>query len=178
MLFLCLAQKHSHFYLLLTAIRGCVLLSEKRNTSRPEEMRRICRRRIFLISSMMLLLLDLSLITPIVLMALLAKPTNIGIHPAIAMAAYTTYKIIAASLHKSSYLRASSHQFHRCAGFHPDSAKHPDSCKSGIFQHFQHASPHGKLQCCDLRHHCNYHPLYAAKWYGGKQRQYHLSRKA
>ena len=35
------------FYLLLTAIRGCVLLSEKRNTSRPEEMRRVCRRRIF-----------------------------------------------------------------------------------------------------------------------------------
>lgn len=97
------------FYLLLTAIRGCVLLSEKRNTSRPEEMRRVCRRRIFLISSLMLLLLDLSLIIPIVLMALLAKPTNIGIHPAIAMATYTTYKIIAASLHIHKQKRA-SHQ--------------------------------------------------------------------
>ncbi|WP_283129331.1 hypothetical protein [Allofournierella massiliensis] len=94
------------FYLLLTAIRGCVLLSEKRNTSRPEEMRRVCRQRVFLISSLMLLLLDLSLITPIVLMALLAKPTNIGIHPAIAMATYTTYKIITASLHIHKQKRA------------------------------------------------------------------------
>lgn len=89
----------SIFYLLLTAIRGCVLLTEKRNASRPEALRLICRRRVFLVSTLLLFLLDLALILPLTLMVLLERPSDMGLRPAIASAAYTTYKIIASSLH-------------------------------------------------------------------------------
>ncbi|MBR7019673.1 MAG: hypothetical protein IKI15_01285 [Lachnospiraceae bacterium] len=46
----------------------------------------------------MLLLLNLSLIVPISLMVKLQKPVKMTLVPAIAMAAYTTYKIILASV--------------------------------------------------------------------------------
>ncbi len=76
------------FYLLLTAVRGIILRGR----------RRCGQYRTFLVSTVILLLLNLALITPIVLMMRLEKPVNIGLIPAIAMAAYTTYKIIAASV--------------------------------------------------------------------------------
>ena len=77
------------FYLLLMAIRGIVLLTEGRNRTRLAAERSGCRRRTFLISSILLLVLDLSLILPISMMAVLDKPVSIGLIPAIAMAAYT-----------------------------------------------------------------------------------------
>ena len=43
--------------------------------------------------------LDLALMLPIALMVVLAKPLYIGLIPAIAMAAYTTWKITIASIH-------------------------------------------------------------------------------
>ena len=43
--------------------------------------------------------LDLALILPISMMAVLDKPVSIGLSPAIAMAAYTTWKITMASIH-------------------------------------------------------------------------------
>lgn len=87
------------FYLLLAAIRGTILLTEKNNakSSETEKVRR--RQRTFALTSAMLFLLNLSLIVPITLMVMLEKPIKLGLTPAIAMAAYTTYKIIMASLH-------------------------------------------------------------------------------
>lgn len=87
------------FYLLLMVIRGIVLLTEKRNRKRFEAERNRCRRRTFLISSALLLALDLALIWPISMMVVLDKPVSMGLIPAIAMAAYTTWKIIMASVH-------------------------------------------------------------------------------
>lgn len=87
------------FYLLLTAIRGSILLTEKGNRNRPAEIQSHHRRRTFFISTRLLLALDLSLILPISLMAVFAKPVTIGIIPAITMAAYTTYKITMACIH-------------------------------------------------------------------------------
>lgn len=83
------------FYLLLAALRGTILLTEKNNAK--SSARR--RQRTFALTSAMLFLLNLSLIVPITLMVLLEKPIKLGLTPAIAMAAYTTYKIIMASLH-------------------------------------------------------------------------------
>ena len=89
----------SIFYILLIAIRGSILLTEKKNRARVEPQRSLCRRRTFLISSVLLLILDLSLILPVALMVTLAKPVSMGLIPSIAMAAYTTYKITMASIH-------------------------------------------------------------------------------
>ena len=87
------------FYLLLMAIRGMVLLTEKRSQARSETERDRCRRRIFLVSSLFLLALDLALMLPIAMMVVLDRPVTMGLIPAIAMAAYTTWKITMASLH-------------------------------------------------------------------------------
>ena len=95
------------FYLLLTAIRGSILLAEKRNAARPEALRCAARRRTFLICAILLLLLDLALILPIAMMAVLDKPVTMGLIPAIAMATYTTWKITMASIHVGRQRRRS-----------------------------------------------------------------------
>ena len=87
------------FYLLLTVIRGIVLLTERQNRTRPAAKQIHCRRQTFLISAVLLLVLDLSLAAPISIMAVLDKPVCMGLIPAIAMAAYTTWKITTASIH-------------------------------------------------------------------------------
>ena len=87
------------FYFLLMAIRGSILLTERQNRARPAARRDLCRRRTFLISAVLLLVLDLALAAPISIMAVLDKPVSMGLIPAIAMAAYTTWKITMASIH-------------------------------------------------------------------------------
>ena len=87
------------FYLLLAAIRGIILLTEKNNRTRSEKQKSECRQRTFMISAAMLLLLNLSLILPISLMVVMKKPVNMRLIPAITMAAYTTYKLTMASIH-------------------------------------------------------------------------------
>ncbi len=87
------------FYLLLAAIRGIILLTEKNNRTRDDKQKSECRQRVFIISAVLLLLLNLALILPISLMVVLKKPVNMGLIPAIIMAAYTTYKITMASIH-------------------------------------------------------------------------------
>lgn len=95
------------FYLLLMVIRGIVLLTEMRNQTRLAAEQNRCRRRIFLISSVLLLVLDLTLILPISMMVVLDKPVSIGLIPAIAMAVYTTWKITMASIHVGRQRRRS-----------------------------------------------------------------------
>lgn len=83
------------FYLLLAAVRGLLLWSERSCRDEGAERR---RQRVFRINTVILLALNLALIGPISLMVLLERPVNIGLVPAIAMAAYTTYKVTAASI--------------------------------------------------------------------------------
>ncbi len=87
------------FYLLLVAIRGMILISEKNAATKSGHEKERRRRRIFIISSVTFMVLNLSLILPISLMVTLKKPVSIGLIPAIAMAAYTTYKLTMASFH-------------------------------------------------------------------------------
>ena len=96
------------FYLLLMMIRGIVLLTEKRNGTRLKTEQNRCRRRAFLISSILLLVMALALIWPIAMMVVLDKPVSIGLIPAIAMATYTTWKITMASVHIGRQRRKSS----------------------------------------------------------------------
>lgn len=86
------------FYLLLTAIRGIIFLTEKLNRTLGEKERAVSRRRTFFISSALLLALDLALILPIAMMVVMERPVDIGLIPAIAMATYTTYKVTIASV--------------------------------------------------------------------------------
>ena len=96
------------FYLLLTAVRGIALLAEKRNRTLPPEQQDRCRSSAFLLSAGLLLALDLALILPISMMVVLDKPVSMGRIPAIAMAAYTTWKITVASMHiRAQKLRSS-----------------------------------------------------------------------
>ena len=87
------------FYLLLIAVRGLILLTERKNRAGTEAEQTARRRRAFVISSVLLLALDLALILPISMMVMLDKPVSMGLIPAIAMAAYTTWKITMASIH-------------------------------------------------------------------------------
>lgn len=96
------------FYLLLMLMRGSILLTEHRNQARPEIKRNLCRRWTFLITSALLLILDLALMLPIALMVVLAKPVTMRLTPAIAMAAYTTWKIVMASIHVGRQKRCPS----------------------------------------------------------------------
>lgn len=81
------------FYLLLAMIRSLILYTEWKNRSQNKQMRAFFRRRAYFYTCCLLSLLDLVLIAPISLMALMRKPVNIGLIPAIAMAVYTTYKV-------------------------------------------------------------------------------------
>lgn len=87
------------FYLLLVAVRGTILLTEKKNITRSEQEKAYHRRKTAVISSVMLLTLNIALILPISLMVILEKPVNMGTIPSIAFATYTTYKITMASVH-------------------------------------------------------------------------------
>ncbi len=87
------------FYLLLVTIRGMVLLTEKKNGRKAAAKKYIAEKRIFILSAGMLLVLNMALILPISLMVTFEKPVSMGLIPAIAMAAYTTYKVTMASIH-------------------------------------------------------------------------------
>lgn len=87
------------FYLLLIAIRGMILITEKKNMARGEQERARRRHKAAVVSSVMLLALNLALILPILQMVALEKPVNMGSIPAITMATYTTYKLTMASVH-------------------------------------------------------------------------------
>lgn len=109
--FCCASMWHGNigvFYLLLMVIRGTILFTEKRNRARPEAEQNRCRCRTFLISSVLLLVMDLALIWPIAMMVVLDKPVSIGLIPAIAMASYTTWKITMASVHMGRQRRRAS----------------------------------------------------------------------
>ncbi len=96
------------FYLLLVAIRGMILLAERKNRERDERQRDACRRRTFLTSAALMLALNLALILPVSLMVVLKKPVSMGLIPAIATAAYTTYKVTMASVHLRKQRRSRS----------------------------------------------------------------------
>lgn len=84
------------YYLILSILRGFIILSEKKIKG-PEGAAR-ARNKIYLSSAALLFLLNLSLVVPVSLLVLLQKPVKMSLIPAITMAAYTTYKIVMASV--------------------------------------------------------------------------------
>ena len=92
------------YYILLTALRGIVIASEKRIGLSGEKEK--ARNKIYLYSSVLLLVLNLSLFVPVTLMVKQQKPVMMTLIPAIAMAAYTTYKITMASVNMKKSRRS------------------------------------------------------------------------
>lgn len=86
------------YYIILGILRAFLVVADFRIERGDPDRREGRRRRVFLLTNGMLLLLNLSLIVPISLMVKLQKPVKMTLVPAIAMAAYTTYKIILASV--------------------------------------------------------------------------------
>ena len=84
------------YYLVLVLLRVLILSSAKK-APRTNDAQAV-QRRVYLISSVLFFLLNLSLAVPVSIMTIQKKPVNMTFIPAIAMAAYTTYKIIMASL--------------------------------------------------------------------------------
>lgn len=84
------------YYILLALLRFVVVLTERRTHRRPDAER--LRNRIYLAASILLLILNASLVVPVSLMVTQQKPVNMTLVPAITMAAYTTYKITMASV--------------------------------------------------------------------------------
>lgn len=88
----------SAYYILLSLLRGRLLLAGRTiNKKEPEEAARY-ERRLFFFTSAVMLIMNLALTVPVSLMALDRRGVQAGMIPAIASAAYTTYKISAAAV--------------------------------------------------------------------------------
>lgn len=85
------------YYLFLAILRGIILISEKKNLNKDITEIDKYRKKIFRWTSIILLLLNFSLVVPITLMILNKRPVNMGMIPAITMATYTTYKLVISS---------------------------------------------------------------------------------
>ena len=93
------------YYLLLLIIRNTIFFSRRKFSTRDnwEEI----SKKIYLAEAVVLFVLNLSLIIPIALMVLQQKPVNMTAVPAILTAAFTTYKVILASINLKRKKRSS-----------------------------------------------------------------------
>ncbi len=86
------------YYILISVLRAVLVVSDLRLGRKDGDTDGRKRRKVFILTHIILLVLNLSLIVPISLMVKMQKPVDMTLIPAIAMAAYTTYKIVIASV--------------------------------------------------------------------------------
>lgn len=88
------------YYALLLSIRAYVILSERKFYKRQltAEQKESERKKLFLVQSLFLFIIDFALIAPVSLMVLQKKAVNYSAIPAITAAAYTTYKIVMSTI--------------------------------------------------------------------------------
>ena len=94
------------YYLVLVILRG-VIISARKRTARERDPKRF-QKKVYIASAALLLLLNICLVIPVSLMVIRQKPVNMSLIPAIAMAAYTTYKVIMASVNLKRRKRSSN----------------------------------------------------------------------
>lgn len=85
----------SVYYIFLLLIRLIILINESKIKDYEEDKKIEKRNKLFYISFIFLIILDISLIVPITLMVFNERSYIFGLIPAISLAAYTTYKITA-----------------------------------------------------------------------------------
>ena len=93
------------YYILLTVLRGSTIAAAKRIDQCDEK--EAPRNKAFLGISLLLLILNISLIVPLSIMVRQQKPVSMTMIPAITMAAYTTYKVVMASVNLRRRKRSS-----------------------------------------------------------------------
>jgi len=86
------------YYLLLAGIRGYLLVNQRRLAGLLQSKARRPERWVCANAAGALLVLNLALIAPIALIVRMERPVNMGLIPAIATAAYATWKITLASI--------------------------------------------------------------------------------
>lgn len=87
------------YYLLLAAIRSVVVVSQRNVFKSGTADDTVQQRRVYFLTHFALLLMNISLIVPIAVMVRGQRSYTLGLIPAIAMAAYTTYRVTIAIIH-------------------------------------------------------------------------------
>ena len=96
------------YYLMLTGIRATVVYSQFREMLLHRERRAAHRRKVYIATHMALILMNISLIVPAAVMVAGGRSYTYGLIPAIAMAAYTTYRITMSIVHFKRSRRSSN----------------------------------------------------------------------
>lgn len=86
------------YYILLSLVRGILLAAERKAKGKEKKLAESYRRKIFIMTSGIVIVMNAALVTPVSLMALDQRPIHTGLIPAITSAAYTTYKLSAAAV--------------------------------------------------------------------------------
>ncbi len=86
------------YYILLCLLRGILVATERKARKAELEIAENYRKKVFYVTSWIVLVMNSALSIPISLMVLGQRPIQTGMIPAIASAAYTTYKISAAAV--------------------------------------------------------------------------------
>ena len=84
------------YYLVLSVLRGAIVIAARRISLREDKDK--AGKKVYLAAAILLLFLNACLIVPIALMVTQQKPISMTLIPAIAMAAYTTFRIVMASV--------------------------------------------------------------------------------
>jgi len=79
----------SVYYVLLAVVRGIIVLTERKFDNDDYNG----KRRVYIITHIVMILMDLCLIAPIAFMVMGERTYGFGMIPAITMAAYVTYRI-------------------------------------------------------------------------------------
>ena len=84
----------SVYYVLLAIVRGIVVHSQRKVSAADNQKNQEQYKRIFFKTHILMIIMDMCLIAPIAYMVIGERSYEYGIIPAIAMAAYTTYRVI------------------------------------------------------------------------------------
>ena len=93
------------YYLVLVILRTMIIAARKKAGRSAEPER--AQTKVYIASAALLLFLNVCLVVPVSIMAAMQKPVDMTIIPAITMAAYTTYKVVMASVNLKRRKRSS-----------------------------------------------------------------------
>ena len=95
------------YYVLLANVRRIIVRSQRKTVDKNQDKEII--KKTYAVTHIILILIDLALVVPISLMVIGARNYTYGMIPAIAMAAYTTYRMTMSIIH---YLKSKRNENH------------------------------------------------------------------
>ena len=85
------------YYVLLAKVRRIIVRSQRKTVDKNQDKEII--KKTYVVTHIILILIDLALVVPITLMVIGARNYTYGMIPAISMAAYTTYRMTMSIIH-------------------------------------------------------------------------------